>query len=82
MYPPIALRYLGVFGLAALFLLALLELQIIEAAYHRQGMSHRAVVSLLLVTILGSYIMPVVLLSVFGASSSRIVIQTRENVQR
>jgi uncharacterized membrane protein len=56
MYPPIALRYLGVFGLAALFLLALLELQIIEAAYHKQGMSHRAVVSLLLVTIMGSYI--------------------------
>jgi|HubBroStandDraft_1064217.scaffolds.fasta_scaffold277503_2 hypothetical protein len=79
MYPPIALRYLGVFGLAALFLL---ELQIIEAAYHKQGMSHRAIVSLLLVTILGSYIMPVVLLSVFGASSFRIVIQTRENVQR
>ena len=56
MYPPIALRYLGVFGLAALFLLALLELQIIEAAYHKLGMSHRAIVSLLLVTILGSYI--------------------------
>jgi hypothetical protein len=45
-------------------------------------MSHRAIVSLLLVTILGSYTMPVVLLSVFGASSFRIVIQTRENVQR
>jgi uncharacterized membrane protein len=56
MYPPIALRYLSVFGLAALFLLALLELQIIEAAYHKLGMSHRAIVSLLLVTILGSYI--------------------------
>jgi uncharacterized membrane protein len=56
MYPPIALRYLGVFGLAALLLLALLELQIIEAAYHKLGMSHRAIVSLLLVTILGSYI--------------------------
>jgi hypothetical protein len=68
MYPPIALRYLGVFGLAALFLL---ELQIIEAAYHKLGMSHRAIVSLLLVTIPGSYIMPVVLLSVFGAMSPR-----------
>ncbi len=56
MYPPVALRYLGVFGLAALFLLALLELQIIEAAYHKLGMSHRAIVTLLLVTILGSYI--------------------------
>jgi uncharacterized membrane protein len=56
MYPPIALRYLGVFGVAALFLLALFELQIIEAAYHKLGMSHRAIVSLLLVTILGSYI--------------------------
>jgi uncharacterized membrane protein len=56
MYPPVALRYLGVFGLAALFVLALLELQIIEAAYHKLGMSHRAIVSLLLMTILGSYI--------------------------
>jgi uncharacterized membrane protein len=56
MYPPVALRYLGVFGLAALFVLALLELQIIEAAYHKLGISHRAIVSLLLMTILGSYI--------------------------
>ncbi|MFZ0889196.1 MAG: DUF1614 domain-containing protein [Candidatus Binataceae bacterium] len=56
MYPPIALRYLGVFGLAALFLFALVELEIIEVAYSKLGMSHRAIVSLLLLTILGSYI--------------------------
>ena len=56
MYPPIALRYLGVFGLAALFLFALLELEIIEVVYHKLGISHRAIVSLLLLTILGSYV--------------------------
>ena len=56
MYPPIALRYLGVFGLVALFLFALLELQVIEVVFSRLGISHRAIVSLLLLTILGSYI--------------------------
>jgi uncharacterized membrane protein len=56
MYPPIALRYLGVFGLAALFLFALLELEVIEVVYSKLGISPRAVVSLLLLTILGSYL--------------------------
>jgi uncharacterized membrane protein len=56
MYPPIAPRYLGVFGLALLFLFALLELEIIEVAYQKLGMTYRGVMSLLLVTILGSYI--------------------------
>jgi uncharacterized membrane protein len=56
MYPPIALRYLGVFGLAVLFLFVLLELQVIEVVYSKLGISPRAIVSLLLLTILGSYI--------------------------
>jgi len=34
MYPPMAFRYLGVFGLLLLFLFVLIELQIIEVAYH------------------------------------------------
>jgi uncharacterized membrane protein len=56
MYPPIALRYLGVFGLVLLFLFVLLELEVIEVVYAKLGMSPRAIVSLLLLTIFGSYI--------------------------
>jgi uncharacterized membrane protein len=56
MYPPMAPRYLGVFGLLLVFLFALIELQIIEVAYYKLGISRRAMASLLLLTILGSYI--------------------------
>jgi uncharacterized membrane protein len=56
MYPPIAPRYLGVFGLVLLFVFALVELQIIEVAYQKLGISYRSVISLLLLTIVGSYI--------------------------
>ena len=56
MYPPIAPRYLGVFGLVLVFLFVLLEFQIIQVVYHKLGISHRAIVALLLMTILGSYI--------------------------
>jgi uncharacterized membrane protein len=39
-----------------MFLIAMLEVGIIEAAYQKLGMSHRAVTLLLLLSILGSYI--------------------------
>ncbi len=56
MFPPIAPRYLGVFGIALLFIFALLELRVIEVAYHKLGISHRAMMTLLLLTVLGSYV--------------------------
>ncbi len=56
MYPPIAPRYLGAFGVALLLLFALLELEVIEVVHHKLGISHRAIIGLLLLTILGSYI--------------------------
>jgi uncharacterized membrane protein len=56
MYPPISAPFLGLFGLVLVFLFALLELEIIEVAFHKLGMSHRAIVGLLLLTIFGSYI--------------------------
>ncbi len=55
-YPPISAPFLGLFGLVLLVLLALLELEVIEVAYYKLGMSHRAIVALLLVTIFGSYV--------------------------
>jgi uncharacterized membrane protein len=39
-----------------MFLIAILEVGIVEAAYQKLGMSHRAVTLLLLLSILGSYI--------------------------
>jgi len=56
MYPPIALPYLGLLGLALVILFVLLEMEVIEVVYHKLGISHRAIVSLLLVTIMGSYV--------------------------
>jgi uncharacterized membrane protein len=56
MYPPMAPRYLGVFGLFLIFLFVLIELQIIEVAYYKLDISRRAMTSLLLLSILGSYI--------------------------
>lgn len=51
-----ALPYLGLFGAVLLVLLLLLELQVIEVVYQRLGMSHRTIVSLLVLTIAGSYV--------------------------
>lgn len=43
-------------GIVLMFLIAMLEVGIIEAAYKKLGMSHRAVTMLLLLSIFGSYI--------------------------
>lgn len=56
MYPPIAPRYLGALGLLLLFLFVLLQLGVIEAAYYKLGMSYRAILGLLLLSVFGSYI--------------------------
>ena len=56
MYSPITLPYLGLFGVVLLFLFVMLELQVIESAYHKLGMSHRAITGILLLTIFGSSI--------------------------
>lgn len=56
MYSPLTLPFLGLLGFALLILFALLEIGVIEAAYQKLGMSHRAVSGLLMLTIFGSYI--------------------------
>jgi len=56
MYSPLTLPFLGLLGLALLFLFAMLEIGVIQSAYHKLGMSHRAISGLLMLTILGSYI--------------------------
>jgi uncharacterized membrane protein len=48
--------HVGLLGIVLLFLIAMLEVGIIETAYQKLGMSHRAVTLLLLLSIFGSYI--------------------------
>jgi uncharacterized membrane protein len=48
--------HIGLLGVVLLFLIAMLEVGIIESAYQKLGMSHRAVTMLLLLSIFGSYI--------------------------
>ncbi len=48
--------HIGLLGVILLFLIAMLEVGIIESAYQKLGMSHRAVTLLLLLSIFGSYI--------------------------
>ena len=49
-------EHIGLLGLILLLLIAMLEVGIIESAYQKLGMSHRAVTLLLLLSIFGSYI--------------------------
>jgi len=56
MYSPLTLPFLGLLGLALVFLIALLEIGVIQTAYHKLGMSHRAISLLLMLTIFGSYV--------------------------
>jgi uncharacterized membrane protein len=46
----------GLLGIILLFLIAMLEVGIIESAYQKLGISHRAITLLLLLSIFGSYI--------------------------
>jgi uncharacterized membrane protein len=48
--------HIGLLGVVLLFLIAMLEVGIVESAYQKLGMSHRAVTLLLLLSIFGSYI--------------------------
>jgi uncharacterized membrane protein len=48
--------HVGLLGVVLLFLIAMLEVGIIESAYQKLGMSHRAVTLLLFLSIFGSYI--------------------------
>jgi uncharacterized membrane protein len=48
--------HVGLLGVVLLFLIAMLEVGIIESAYYKLGMSHRAITLLLLLSIFGSYI--------------------------
>ncbi len=56
MYPPVTIPILGIFALFLLALLAFVEVGIIEVAYQKLGISHRTVITLLLLMIFGSYI--------------------------
>jgi len=49
-------EHVGLLGILLVVLIAMLEVGIIESAYQRLGMSHRAVTLLLLLSIFGSYI--------------------------
>lgn len=48
--------HIGLLGVVLLFLIAMIEVGVIESAYQKLGMSHRTVTLLLLLSILGSYI--------------------------
>jgi uncharacterized membrane protein len=48
--------HVGLLGVVMLFLIAMLEVGMIEFAYHKLGISHRAITLLLLLSIFGSYI--------------------------
>ena len=49
-------EHIGLLSIVILFLIAMLQVGIIESAYHKLGMSRRAVTLLLLLSIFGSYI--------------------------
>lgn len=75
MYSPLTLPFLGFLGLVLLFLFALLEVGVIEAAYEKLGMSHRAISGLLMLTIFGSYInVPVGSIAAEGLIHDRIIV--------
>jgi uncharacterized membrane protein len=72
MYSPLTLPFLGLLGLALVFLFVMLEIGVIESAYHKLGMSHRAITGLLMLTMFGSYInIPI------GSIASRALIHDR-----
>ena len=59
--------HIGLLGVVLLFVIAMLEVGIVESAYQKLGMSHRAVTLLLLLSIFGSYInIPVATISPFS----------------
>jgi uncharacterized membrane protein len=75
MYSPLTLPFLGLLGLLLIFLLALLEIGVIEAAYHKLGMSHRAITGLLLLTIFGSWInIPIATIQAGSLMHDRVII--------
>ena len=53
---PLSLPHVGLLGLVLIMLIAMIEVGIIESAYHKLGMSHRAITLLLLLSIFGSYV--------------------------
>ena len=56
MYPPVTSLMLGILAALVIVLFVVIEIGLIEAAYERLGLSHRAVSILLLAMIFGSYI--------------------------
>lgn len=56
LYSPLTLPYLGLLGFLLAIVIVMIEIGVIEAAYEKLGMSHRAITGLLLLTIFGSYV--------------------------
>ena len=56
MYAPLTPLFIAMLAVALLVLFVMLEIGVVETAYHKLGMSHRTVTSLLLLEIIGSYI--------------------------
>ncbi|MGH7934768.1 MAG: DUF1614 domain-containing protein [Candidatus Binataceae bacterium] len=56
MYSPLTLPYLGLATFILLLLFVLLEIGVIETVYQKLGMSHRAIVVLLMASVVGSSI--------------------------
>ena len=74
MYSPLTPLFIAMLGAALLVLFVMLEIGVIETAYHKLGMSHRTVTSLLLLEIVGSYInIPVASISSANLIHDRIV---------
>lgn len=56
MYSPLTPVFIALLAGALLLLFVMLEIGVIETAYHKLGISHRTVTALLLLEIVGSYI--------------------------
>ena len=56
MYFPVTSPILAFFALLLLMILAFVEIGVLEIAYEKLGISHRTVMLLLLMMIVGSYI--------------------------
>jgi len=73
-YSPLTLPFLGLLGLVLAIVIVMLEIGVIEAAYEKLGMSHRAITGLLLLTILGSYVnIPVAAIKAGALIHNRVV---------
>ena len=75
LYSPMTLPFLGLLGFILAIVIVMLEIGVIEAAYEKLGMSHRAITGLLLLTIFGSYVnIPVAAIHAGSLMHSQVVV--------